>query len=136
MHRTVVALLASLLAATILLAAGKSSATGVTATPTFYRDVLPIFQAHCQRCHRQGEIGPMPLTAYHPARVKAAAIRDRVQKRIMPPWFANPCCGHFANDPSLTDAQIATISDWVAAGTPAGDPHDAPPAPAWTPGWN
>ncbi len=22
--------------------------------PTFYRDVLPVFQAHCQECHRPG----------------------------------------------------------------------------------
>jgi hypothetical protein len=124
------------LAAVIVMAVPAAVRSGQPSPPTFYRDVLPIFQAHCQRCHRAGEIGPMPLTAYHPARVKAAAIRDRAQKRIMPPWFADPCCGLFANDPSLTDAEIATISDWVAAGTPAGDPRDAPPGPAWTPGWN
>ncbi len=32
--------------------------------PTFYRDVLPILENHCQSCHRPGEIGPMPLLTY------------------------------------------------------------------------
>jgi len=54
----------------------------------------------------------------------------------MPPWFADPCCGHFANDPSLTPEQVHTVEAWVAAGAPAGDPKDAPPQPQWTTGWN
>jgi hypothetical protein len=54
----------------------------------------------------------------------------------MPPWFADPCCGHFTNDPSLTPQQFATIADWVKAGAPAGDEKDAPPLPRWTLGWN
>jgi hypothetical protein len=54
----------------------------------------------------------------------------------MPPWFADPCCGHFANNPSLTREQIKTIADWVEAGAPAGSKADAPPAPRWNEGWN
>ncbi|MGH3055884.1 MAG: thiol-disulfide isomerase, partial [Gaiellaceae bacterium] len=54
----------------------------------------------------------------------------------MPPWFADPCCGHFANDPSLAPQQLATIADWVKAGAPAGDEKAAPPAPHWSAGWN
>src|ERR1039457_6840744 len=29
------------------------------AQPTFYRDVLPILQQHCQSCHRPGEMAPI-----------------------------------------------------------------------------
>ena len=28
------------------------------ATPTFYKDVLPVLQKRCQTCHRPGEAGP------------------------------------------------------------------------------
>jgi hypothetical protein len=56
--------------------------------------------------------------------------------RKMPPWFADPCCGHFANDPSLSTAEIATLAAWSEANAPAGDRRDAPPAPARTKGWN
>ncbi|HEX4168693.1 MAG TPA: thiol-disulfide isomerase [Bryobacteraceae bacterium] len=107
----------------------------LVAPPTFYRDVLPIFQQRCQTCHRRGEMAPMPLETYHDAKPFAAAIAAATTKREMPPWFADPCCGHFANDPSLTPAQIATLSAWSQAHAPAGDPHEAPPVPRSTAGW-
>ena len=54
----------------------------------------------------------------------------------MPPWFADPCCGHFADDPSLTEQQIATLSAWAEAKAPEGNPREAPPAPHFTESWN
>ena len=105
-------------------------------TPTFYRDVLPILQQHCQSCHRPGEIAPMPLVTYPETHPWAKQIRDTTRSKSMPPWFADPCCGHFADDPSLTAAEIATLSAWADAHAPAGNPHDAPPSPYWTQSWN
>jgi len=103
---------------------------------TFYKDVLPIFQEHCQSCHRPGEIAPMPLETYAQARPYAAAIRELTTLRQMPPWFADPCCGHFSNDPSLSNEQIATLAAWANAHAPAGSVSDAPPARHWEAGWN
>jgi hypothetical protein len=77
----------------------------------------------------------MSLETYEQARPYARAIKELVLRRTMPPWFADPCCGHFANDPSLTDTQIAAISAWVDAGAPPGNATDAPPSARWTPGW-
>jgi hypothetical protein len=108
-----------------------SSAT----VPTFYRDVLPILQQHCQSCHRRGEIAPMPLVTYAQVRPWADRIRNMVRTKTMPPWFADPRYGHFSNDPSLTAEQIQTISDWAGAHTPAGNPRDAPPPRPWAAGW-
>src|SRR5437660_6871372 len=73
------------------------------ATParTFYRDVLPILQDRCQSCHRPHEIGPMPFLTYRQTRPWAKAIREAVLSKKMPPWFADPHYGRFANDPSL-----------------------------------
>ena len=105
-------------------------------TPAFYRDVLPILQQHCQSCHRQGEIAPEPFVTYEQTRPFASAIRHVVASRKMPPWFADPCCGRFANDPSLTPQQIATLSTWAEGGAPAGNPHDGTPPPRWIQGWN
>src|SRR5947209_7599625 len=75
--------------------------------PTFYADVLPILQDHCQQCHRLGEIAPMPLLTYAQAKKFAPKIAHMTASKMMPPWFADPRFGHFANDVSLTDAQIA-----------------------------
>lgn len=114
------------------------SAEGASAQPgpTFYRDVLPILDEHCQGCHRPGEIAPFSLVTYQETKPWALPILDSVKKGKMPPWFADPCCGHFANDPSLTKEQLSTIADWVKGGAPAGDAKDSPPSRRWTSGWN
>ena len=102
----------------------------------FYKDVLPILQSRCQECHRPGEIAPMPFVAYDQTRPWARAIREAVITRKMPPWFADPKYGKFANDRSLSAAEIETLSNWAAAGSLPGDPADAPPPRAWPSGWN
>lgn len=115
--------------------AEQTSQTSAT-TPTFYRDVLPILRQHCQDCHRPGEIAPIPLVTYDQARPWANKIRDKVRLKVMPPWFADPRFGHFANDPSLTPQQIEALSSWADAGAPSGEPRDALPARHWAQGWN
>lgn len=54
----------------------------------------------------------------------------------MPPWFADPAAGKFANDPSLTAAEIETLAAWSQTGAPAGDKKDAPPPRLWVEGWS
>ncbi|MGA2847037.1 MAG: cytochrome c [Candidatus Acidiferrales bacterium] len=104
--------------------------------PSFYRDVLPILQQHCQGCHRSGEIGPMPLVTYENARSYSLEIANVAAKKKMPPWFADPRYGHFSNDPSLTQEEIQKLAAWAEANAPAGDPKDAPLPRQWTDGWN
>lgn len=104
--------------------------------PTFYRDVLPILQRHCQMCHRSGEIAPMRLVTYQQTRPWANQIKNKVRSRTMPPWFADPAYGKFSDDPSLTAEEIELLTAWADAHAPAGNPHDAPPSRQWTEGWN
>jgi hypothetical protein len=103
---------------------------------TFHRDVLPVLQNRCQGCHRPGEAAPFSLLTYKDARPWAKAIRQAVASRKMPPWFASPAHGKFLNDPSMTAAEIATITSWVDAGAPAGNPADAPKPLRFAEGWN
>lgn len=77
----------------------------------------------------------MPLLTYPAAKTWAAAIRQAVTSRKMPPWFADPSIGHFSNDRSLSAAEIRTIADWVGAGAPAGKSGDAPKPRHWIEGW-
>src|SRR5579863_1265435 len=106
------------------------------APPTFYKEILPILQDHCQSCHRPGEVAPMALVTYEQTRPWAHAMARAVEMKMMPPWFADPRYGHFANDSSLTEQQIATISAWSEAGAPAGDAHDAPEPRKWAEEWD
>jgi hypothetical protein len=81
-------------------------------------------------------MAPLAFETYEQTRPFALPIREAVQKRSMPPWFADPCCGHFSNDPSLSLEQIRTFAAWADAHAPAGDVRDAPPPVHWTEGWN
>ena len=102
------------------------AAPALATSPTFYRDILSILQERCQGCHRPGEIGPMPLLTFAQVRPWATAIRESVKLRKMPPWFADPRYGQFANDPRLTEEQIARVEEWVKAGSPAGSEAESP----------
>jgi hypothetical protein len=111
----------------------QTTANGAEAT--FYRDVLPILQEHCQECHRAGGIGPMGLERYAQTKAFAAAIAHVTKDKTMPPWFAEPGVGKFSNDPSLTAEQIRVLERWSQAGAPEGNPADAPAKRAWAEGW-
>jgi hypothetical protein len=101
------------------------------ASPTFYRDVFPILQNRCQECHRRGEIAPMPLGTYGQVRPWAKGIKDAIVNHTMPPWFADPCCGKFANDRTLSQKEIDTIVQWVDSGAAPGTAFDAPTLRSW-----
>ncbi len=78
----------------------------------------------------------MAFDTYVHTRPFAAAIKEQTSLRKMPPWFADPCCGHFSNDRSLSPEQIATLAAWADAKAPAGDPTSAPPPITYAAGWN
>jgi Cytochrome c len=107
------------------------SSVATTAEPeaTFARDVAPILYSKCVTCHRAGEVAPMSLLTYEEARPWARAIKEKVLLREMPPWFADPKYGTFANDPRLTDKEIKTIITWVDSGAQRGEVKDMPKPP-------
>ena len=113
-----------------------ASSLAAEEAPTFYKNVLPILQANCQSCHRPGEIAPMSLLTYEQTRPWAKGIQKAVMTRQMPPWFADPDFGHFANQRRLSGRDIETINAWVEAGAPAGNEREAPAPLTFQDGWN
>ena len=114
---------------TLAVPAALAQAAATGGQPTFTKDVAPILQRACQTCHRPGSIGPMSLLNYDEARPWARAIKTRVSARQMPPWHVDRTIGirKFKDDPSLTDAEVATIVAWVDGGAARGNPADMPP---------
>ena len=98
------------------------------AQPTFSKDIAPIFQRACQNCHRAGSIAPMSLLTYKDARPWARSIKEKVVRREMPPWHIDRNVGvtKFKDDPSLSETEIATITNWVDRGSPEGNAADMP----------
>jgi hypothetical protein len=129
----------SVLSATLLVPA-TAFAADVPATPTFTKDIVPIFQAKCEACHRPDSMAPMSLVTYTDVRPWLRSIKTRVADRQMPPWQIDHSVGiqEFKNDRSLSTEQIDTIVKWIDAGAPQGDPKDMPPAKQWPDdqGWN
>jgi len=78
----------------------------------------------------------MPFESYEQAWPFSGAIRCAVEQKTMPPWFADPRIGQFANDPSLSAAEISTLAAWSEANAPAGDKKDAAPARHWVESWS
>jgi len=102
---------------------------------TFNKDVLPVLQKNCQECHRPGEVAPMSLLTYSEARPWAKALKAAVVTQKMPPWFADPQYGHFANDRRLSPEEIEVISAWADNGSPEGDAKDKPAPLTFAAGW-
>ncbi len=104
---------------------------------TYYRDVLPILQNHCQVCHRKGEVAPFPLVTYDDASLWAELIRDNVAGGIMPPWKPTAASIPLLHDARLPKKEIETINNWYEKGLAKGNEKDAPapikfkPTNAW-----
>ena len=118
------------------MAAAAAGAQAASQQVTFAKDVAPILQRSCENCHRPGGGAPMSLVTYEDVRPWARAIRSRTQAREMPPWFIDKNIGiqAFKDDPSLSEAEVATIAAWVNGGTRRGDPADMPPPRKWPAG--
>ena len=120
----------------VLAQGGTTAVFGAAdAAPTFSRDVAPILQRSCQHCHQPAGIAPMSLLTYRDVRPWARSIRDRVARRLMPPWHLDPTVGiqDYKNDISLTADEIDTVVRWVDAGSPRGEPADLPEQLAFLP---
>src|ERR1700760_1957849 len=81
--------------------------------PTYYKDIAPIILSNCAPCHQPGEAAPFSLLTYEDVAKRASFIKRVVQSHYMPPWRPDATYSHFANERGLTDAQIATIAQWV-----------------------
>ena len=128
--------LAGLALAGMLAAAAPAGAQAGSQPVTFAKDVAPILQRSCENCHRPGGGAPMSLITYEDVRPWARAVRSRTEAREMPPWFIDKNIGiqAFKDDPSLSEAEIATIAAWVDGGARRGDPADMPPPREWPAG--
>lgn len=102
---------------------------------TFSEDVAPIVFARCASCHRPGEAAPFSLLSYDDVKRRGKLVAAAVSSRAMPPWKAGHADYPYLGDRRLSDEQIATVQQWVAAGMPEGDPQKLPAKPAFVDGW-
>jgi peroxiredoxin len=102
---------------------------------TYTNQIARLFQKNCQECHRPGEIGPFALLTYGQAKGWAEMIHETVDSGRMPPWYADPHYGKFANDRRLSKEDKQTLLDWIDQRCPQGDEKDLPQPKTWHEGW-
>src|SRR5438045_9065579 len=112
---------ACMFACSIWLAVVPSGDDVITTPLPFSREISRLVYERCARCHRPGGMA-FSLMTYAEARPWAAAIKEEVLERRMPPWGAVKGFGEFKDDQGLTQEQIELIANWVEGGAPEGDP--------------
>src|SRR5439155_11024097 len=102
---------------------------------TYNKNVAPILQERCQKCHRPEQTAPFSLLTFDDAVKHGRMIKEVTSQRRMPPWHADPRYGHFSNDRRMTKREIQTLATWVDTGMARGDDKDIPKPVDWADGW-
>src|SRR5205085_12540756 len=108
----------------VRLSLARAAAASAQPNLTFNKDIPPIVWARCATCHRPGEIGPFSLLTFDDVRRHATQIAAVTARRVLPPWKPLPGRGDFQNARRLSDRDLETIQQWIAAGAPEGDAAD------------
>jgi hypothetical protein len=112
-----------------------TTASGQDVIPNFAEHIAPIVFEKCAGCHREGQAAPFTLHTYEQVKKRAKQIAEVTGEYVMPPWHADRGVIEYANDRSLSDAQISLIKRWVDGGAPQGDAAKTPPLPKFPSGW-
>ena len=97
------------------------AAESTNQTPTYLRDIQPIFMGNCSRCHNQETRFIYNWLDYK----TAYADRWEIKRRVWDSWKGSYYkeAMPIANSPeslALTDAERLTIRNWVNNGSPCG----------------
>lgn len=114
---------------------GRAPKAKSSTSVTYSNQVARIIQRRCIECHREGEAAPFAMTTYSEVVGWAPMMKEVVDQGRMPPWFADPKYGHFANDDRLTDEEKKDFQDWIDGGCPEGDAKDLPKPREFAEGW-
>jgi hypothetical protein len=130
LSRQALLLLVIILVGTLFLTITNSTAAHkpVTSKYDYNRDVFPLLQEHCGRCHVEGGPGPMSLMTYKDAVPWAQSIRDELTAGRMPPWPIDPTSPAVQGAHPITSRDLDMIVVWASGGTPEGDPDTKLPA--------
>lgn len=94
------------------------------ASITYTKDIVPILEKHCIRCHHEGGIAPWNMSDYATISGWSQMMKQVILTKRMPPWKADPQIGNFKNNFSLPDSSAYKLIQWIENGIPFGQGSD------------
>lgn len=94
------------------------------AAQEYYGDVRPLIERNCLGCHAADSLSFSFEDAEFTYALGPAIVSATLERR-MPPWLAEPGHQTYVEDPSLSEADLAMLRAWAAAGYPKGEPGAA-----------
>jgi hypothetical protein len=107
----------------------EPTTTGDTTTAfvTYHQHVRPILEARCVACHHSEGVGPFALASYADASTWAQISVAAVDERRMPPFMPDDSgCWPIADTRKMEPWEQDLLREWLADGTPEGDPNSPP----------
>ena len=95
---------------------------------SWHKDVSPIMQEHCTRCHAPDGLGIGDFTDLDNVRTFSGRIEARIDEGSMPPATSDPECRDYLGSEhlNLPEAKKDVFRRWVELEMPEGDPELAP----------
>ncbi len=100
----------------------------ITAPPTIEPDssltwndhILPLFNTHCNDCHKPGTEAPFGLQDYDDAADNSEMIAEVISDRRMPPWYGASDYKEFVNHRGLSSDERHMVQSWIKGGLKRG----------------
>lgn len=113
------------------LACGTSEKTSDTSESTvetisWTKDIQPIVEQHCTRCHLENGQGTGDFTKWEDVEIMADLMLNAMESGRMPPPAADPNCHDYADSEALfmPEESKALFAKWVSEGKRYGDEAD------------
>lgn len=114
---------------------GEEGTDSATTTDTeessvsYHRDVRPILETTCNRCHSEQGLGSGDFSSYENAAAYAPSMLAAIDEGRMPPPAADPACRDYEGSEFMTLEEGArdTLADWIDQGLIEGDPEEYQP---------
>lgn len=116
-----------LLSMLVLTACTTKEQDSATDTVTWTKDIQPIVEQHCVRCHQEDGQGTGDFTSYEVVKSMAPLMLNAIDAGTMPPGSADPECHDYKDSEKfvVSDASRDLLATWIEAETPFGDDGDA-----------
>lgn len=94
---------------------------------TWTKDVQPLIEQHCIRCHKEGGQGVGDFTDFATVDIMADMMQNAMESGRMPPPVADPGCHDYIDSDKfyMPDESKAIFAQWVEEGKEYGSEADA-----------